>query len=249
MSEQVYSVKNGTFLYIMGVLVAIFVLVQSAIFLARAWKRGKEIGLSTEKMKAALVSSGTFSIVPSIPIVIALLTLAATLGVPFAWARLTVIGSMIYETTAAGAVADVAALGKEAVGNLNAAQAYNYDLSVFSASMWVMTLGILIGPLFMIFGLKRYQKKIKEMRDKNSVWTEILVAALFMGMIAALGSREVAKAGVHMLTVFTGAMVMLIFGLIIHLTKAKWLESFALPVSIIAALAASVGYATWFAIV
>ena len=249
MSEQVYSVKNGTYLYIMGVLVAIFVLVQSGIFLARAWKRGKAIGLSTERMKAALVSSGTFSIVPSIPIVIALLTLAATLGVPFAWARLTVIGSMIYETTAAGAVADVAAISKDATETMSAMQAYHYDLSVFSASMWVMTLGILIGPLFMIFGLKKYQSKIKEMRGKNSVWTEILIAALFMGMIAALGSREVAKAGVHMLTVFTGAMVMMIFGVIIHLTKAKWLESFALPVSIIAALAASVGYATWFAIV
>ncbi len=248
MAEQIYSVKNSAFLYIMGVLVAVFVLAQSVIFLVRAWKRGNAIGLSKEKMKAALISSGTFSIVPSVPIVIALLTLAATLGVPFAWTRLTVIGSMIYETTAAGAVADVAALTKDAAGAMTAQQAYNYDLSVFSASMWVMTIGILIGPLFMIFGLKRYQGKIKQMREKNSVWTEILIAALFMGMIAALGSREIAKAGVHMLTVFTGAVAMLIFGVIIHLTKAKWLEGFALPVSIIAALAASAGYVIWFAL-
>jgi hypothetical protein len=246
MSEQIFSIKNGAFLYIMGVLVAVFVLVQSVIFLVRAWKRGKAIGLSTERMKAALVTSGTFSIVPSIPIVIALLTLAAALGVPFAWTRLTVIGSMIYETTAAGAVADVAVQGRDALGTLTELQVYQYDLSVFSASMWVMTIGILIGPIFMLFGLKRYQGKIKEMRSKNSVWTEILVAALFMGMIAALGSREVAKAGVHMLTVFTGAVAMLIFGVTVHLTKAKWLEGFALPVSIIAALAASAGYVIWF---
>ncbi len=243
MSEQIYSIKNGAYLYIMGVLVAIFVLVQSGIFLVRAWKRGKEIGLSTEKMKAALVSSGTFSIVPSIPIVIALLTLAATLGVPFAWTRLTVIGSMIYETTAAGAVTEVAAISKDAMGMMDAQQLLQYDLSVFSATMWVMTVGILIGPIFMLFGLKRYQGKIRQMREKNTIWTEILISALFMGMIAALGSREIAKAGVNMLTVFTGAMIMLIFGVIIHLTKAKWLESFALPVSIVAALAASAGYA------
>ena len=89
--EAILSIKNGSYLYIMGILVAVFVLAQSVIFLKRAWKRGKEIGLSAEQMKAAAVSSGTFSIVPSIPIVLSLLTLSAALGVPYAWTRLSVI--------------------------------------------------------------------------------------------------------------------------------------------------------------
>ena len=226
--EQILGIKNGTYLYIMGILVAIFVLVQSVIFLRRAWKRGKEIGLAPERMKAAAISSATFSIVPSVPIVLSLLTLAAALGVPYAWTRLTVIGSMIYEVTAAEAVASVGNIGT--------------DLSVFVAAMWVMTIGILIGPIFNLVGLKRYQKSIKNLREKDSAWAEILISALFMGLVAALGSKEIAKGGVAMLTLFSSAVLMIIFGLIMNLTRAKWLESFAIPVSVIGALALSVLY-------
>lgn len=227
-TEEILSIKNGSYLYIMGILVAAFVLTQSVIFLIRAWKRGKEIGLSTEKMKAAAVSSGTFSIVPSIPIVLSLLTLSAALGVPYAWTRLSVIGSMIYEVTAAEAVA--------AAGDINA------DLSVFSAAMWVMAIGILAGPIFNLFGLKRYQGSIKRLREKDPAWAEVLISALFMGLVAALGSKEIAKGGVAMLTLFSAAVLMIVFGLIVNLTHAKWLEGFAIPVSVIGALALSVLY-------
>jgi len=227
-NAEILSIKNGSYLYIMGVLVAIFVLVQSVVFFKRAWKRGQEIGLTKEQMKSAAISSGTFSIVPSIPIVLSLLTLAAALGVPYAWTRLTVIGSMIYEVTAAEAVA--------AVGNINE------SLSVFSAAMWVMTLGILIGPIFNLFGLKKYQKSIKKIREKDPAWAEVIISALFMGLVAALGSKEIAKGGVAMLTLFSAAVLMLVFGIIVNLTRAKWLESFAIPVSIIGALALSVLY-------
>jgi len=227
-SEQIFSIKNGAYLYIMGIIVAVFVLAQSVIFLIKAWKRGKQIGLSEEKMKAAAVSSATFSVVPSIPIVLSLLTLATTLGVPYAWTRLTVIGSMIYEVTAAEAVA--------AAGDLNA------DLSVFAAAMWVMAIGIMIGPIFNIFFLKKYQGRIKSLCEKNRAWTNVLISALFMGMIAALGTKEMAKGGVALYTLCTGAVLMGLFGLIINLTKAKWLENFALPLSMLGAIAASVLY-------
>ena len=227
-SEQIFSIKNGTYLYIMGIIVAIFVLGQSVFFLVNAWKRGKEIGLSESKMKAAAVSSATFSIVPSVPIVLSLLTLAATLGVPYAWTRLSVIGSMVYEVSAAEAVA--------ASGDLGG------DLSVFASAMWVMALGILIGPIINMFFLKKYQSRIKALRLKSTVWTEILIAALFMGMISALGSKEIAKGGIALYTLFSGAVIMGLFGLIISLTKAKWLENFALPISMLGAIALSVLY-------
>ena len=79
----VLDIFNGAFLYIMGAVVAVFVLAQSVYFLVRAVKQGKKIGLSNKVMKDAALSSATFSIVPSVPIAIAMITLAATLGTPF----------------------------------------------------------------------------------------------------------------------------------------------------------------------
>jgi len=239
--------REGAYLYIIGVVIVLFVLVQSVYFLVRAVKRGKELGMSVKVMKDAAVSSGTFSIVPSVPIVLAMITLAATLGAPFSWIRLSVIGSMTYETMAAGEVAKAANV---AAGSM--------PIDVFAAAMWVMTLGIAIGPIFNIFGLKRYQKKIADISRRDPKWSKILVDALFMGIIAVLGGQYVAKgiaafSGIgtgatyvngqaQLLTLISGAVLMLIFGGIIKATKAKWLENFALPLSMIGAIALSVVY-------
>ena len=235
---------NSAYLYIIGAVIAVFVLAQSVFFLVRAVKRGRALGLSNKVMKDVAVSSGTFSVVPSVPFVLAMITLAATIGAPFSWIRLSVIGSMSYETVAAGAVAGAAE------GDITA--------SVYAGIMWVMTIGIISGPLFNIFGLKKYQNKLAQIGERNPKWSKILIDALFMGIIAVMGGQYIAKgiaafAGTaaekivlggeaQLLTLLTGAVLMGLFGLVIKLTKAKWLENFALPISMIGAIALSVVY-------
>ncbi len=241
------DIFNGAFLYIMGAVVAVFVLAQSVYFLVRAVRQGKKIGLSNKVMKDAAVSSATFSIVPSVPIAIAMITLAATLGAPFSWIRLSVIGSMSYEIFAAGQVAEAANVATNSM-----------PLDIFAGAMWVMTLGIIMGPVFNIFGLKKYQSKIEEISAKSPKWSKILIDALFMGIIAVMGgqfiakgiaafgnlaSAEIIKNGqAQFLTLVSGAVIMLIFGLIIKKAKVKWLENFALPISMVGAIALSVIY-------
>ncbi len=169
----------------MGGIIALFVLTQSVVFLVRAVRRGKAIGLDVKVMKKAAISSATFSIVPSVPIALSMIALAATMGAAFSWIRLSVIGSMSYEIFAAGQVAAAADISKEALGTM--------PINVFAGAMWVMTLGIIIGPIFNIFGLKRYQKKIQEIGEKNPRWSKILIDALFMGIIAVMGGQFIAK--------------------------------------------------------
>ncbi len=234
---------SSAYLYIIGAAIAVVVLAQSVYFLVRAVKRGRELGLSNKIMKDAAVSSATFSVVPSVPIVLAMITLAATIGAPFSWIRLSVIGSMTYETAAAGAVAGAAG---------------SITTSVYAGIMWVMTLGIISGPVFNIFGLKRYQSKIEQISQRNPKWSKILTDALFMGIIAVMGGVYIAKGiaslagtapgelvvngGAQALTLLTGAVLMALFGVVIKLAKAKWLENFALPISMIGAIALSVVY-------
>lgn len=238
----------------MGAIIAMFVLTQSVVFLVRAVRRGKAIGMSTTVMKKAAIGSATFSIVPSVPIALSMIALAATMGAAFSWIRLSVIGSMSYEIFAAGQVAAAAEISKEALGTM--------PINVFAAAMWVMTLGIIVGPIFNIFGLKRYQKKIAQIGERNPRWSKILIDALFMGIIAVMGGQFIAKGiaafggladlaiirngQAQLLTLLSGAVLMAIFGLVIKKTKAKWLENFALPVSMVGAIALSVVYHGWF---
>ena len=241
------DILNGAFLYIMGGIVAVFVLAQSVYFLVRAVRQGQRIGLSNKVMKDAAISSATFSIVPSVPIALAMITLAATLGAPFSWIRLSVIGSMSYEIFAAGQVADAANVATNSM-----------PLNVFAGAMWVMTLGIIIGPVFNIFGLKKYQGKIEDISRRSPKWSKILIDALFMGIIAVMGGQFIAKGiaafghlasadiiqngQAQLLTLVSGAVIMLLFGAVIKATKAKWLENFALPISMVGAIALSVIY-------
>jgi len=257
--------RNGAFLYIAGAIIILFVLAQSVWFLVRAVRRGRELGISPKVMRSAAVSSGTFSIVPSVPIVLAMIALAATIGTPLAWIRLSVIGSMSYETIAAGKVLEVTG------GDITS--------SIFASVMWVMTLGIISGPVFNIFGLKRYQRKLAAVGQKDPAWSNMLTDALFMGIIAVMGGQFVAKGiaafanlggktvaadgtvsfssaayarlaqsgEAQLLTLLSGVVLMLVFGAVIKLTKAKWLENFALPVSMAGAVLLSIVYHNMFA--
>jgi len=238
------SIINGPYLFIAGTVVFCFVLLQSIVFLRRAWKRGKEIGIPVKKMKSAVSQSALFSIVPSIPIVLALIALAPTMGVPFSWIRLSVIGSMSYEVMAAGAVAKSA--GIDMSGAVAEGASVGLPISVYASAMWVMTIGIMAGLLFNLFFLKKYQNKLISMYEKNTRWTNILISALFMGVIATLGGQQIAQGGVALLTLLTSALIMGLVGLLARLAKQKWMEEFALPVAVLGSLALSTVYVSIF---
>ena len=242
---------------LIGAVIILFVLVQSVYFLVRAVRRGKELGISTKAMKDVAFSSGTFSIVPSVPIVLAMVTLAYAIGTPLSWIRLSVIGSMTYETTAAKAVVDAAKT------TLTDPNAFVMTKEIFASVMWIMTIGILAGPIFNIFGFKKYQAKLAQIGQKDSRWSGIFSDAMFMGIIAVFGGQFIAKGiaafgnlanisitlngEAQLLTLLSSVVLMLVFGAIIKLTKAKWLENFALPVSMVGAILLSIVYHNLFA--
>ena len=82
-------------MYIGVALLLGIVLWQSAVFIRRALKRARELGIAKERLKHAVRVAALTSIVPSIAIVVALLTLAPVLGLPFSWARLSIIGALV----------------------------------------------------------------------------------------------------------------------------------------------------------
>ena len=87
-------------------LTILIVLLQPVIFMAAAFKRGKELNMTKEEMKEAARSSAIFSIIPSLPIIVSYLLLVPALGRYFPWLRLSVVGSAVYETMVANMAAE-----------------------------------------------------------------------------------------------------------------------------------------------
>ena len=83
-----------------------FVAVVCVIFLVRAYRTGKAIGMDTTKMKRTIISSATFSLLPSVGILLGVIALSGSLGTPWPWLRLSVIGALHYETQVAQAAAE-----------------------------------------------------------------------------------------------------------------------------------------------
>ena len=81
--------KESGFMYAVALGVVAFVIAQSIFFIVKAWKRGKQLGLSGEKMKNTIVSSILFTIAPALSILVTVIVLANALGIVLPWIRLS----------------------------------------------------------------------------------------------------------------------------------------------------------------
>ena len=227
------SFKNSSVLFLMAGAVALFVTVQALVFFVRAWKQGKRLGISTSVMRRTAVSSGVFSLVPSISIILGIITLSGALGVALPWFRECVIGAITYELPAAETAAQAFGDGLKAGVD---------DPVVFSAIAWVMTLGSLVPLILIPIFLKRIQGGVASLQSKNSRWTDLLLAAMFIGMISAFLGQSFSGGPVAVLTLLSSAVIMGILGFLVKKRQIKWLEDFALPITMLGGMALAVLY-------
>ena len=57
----------------------------------------KELNMDPKVLKKTIINSAVFTILPSISILIGVVTLSGILGIPLPWIRLSVIGALHYE--------------------------------------------------------------------------------------------------------------------------------------------------------
>ena len=131
-----FSVNHPILFILVGLLVAV-VLGQSVFFLAKALRRSKQLGMDQTKIRKTIRTAAIFTIAPAVAIVISVITLSKKLGIPLPWLRLSVVGSMSYETIAANNA--LAAMG-QSLGSSAALTAQQY-VNV----LLVMTISILVG--------------------------------------------------------------------------------------------------------
>jgi len=224
---------NSTFLYIVAICVIIFVLAQSIFFLVRAYRRGKELGMSSAKLKKTILSTTVFTIAPAVSILIGVITLAKFLGIPLPWIRMSVIGALTYELPAATSTAN--ALGISLSETIT-------DPKTYSAIAWVMTLGIMPSIILPPILMKKIQGGMVKLKNKDSKWGDLFMTSMFLGMISAfLGMvfadvRSGISGWIPIFVLLVSAALMAICGLLIKKFNMKWLETYALAISMVGAM-------------
>ena len=157
--------KENGFMIGLGLFIVVFVIAQSLFFLVKAWKQGKKLGITTDTLKNTVVSSALFTIAPAISILATVIVLANSLGIVLPWIRLSVIGNLAYESVAAEAALDTFGLTLSSPVT---------DPKVFATIAFVMTIGCILPLILIIFVMKKVQKTMGKVADKNSKLADTL---------------------------------------------------------------------------
>ena len=259
--------KESPALYLIAGAVILFVLAQSVFFLVKAWQHGKELGIDKKKLKNAVTSSALFTIPSALSVLATVIALAPALGLVIPWVRLSVIGNLMYETTAAEAA-------MEAFGHQGGIAVPVTDPEVYAGVAWVMTLGICFSLVVLPFLAKPLNKKFlsagkkeaedvkadsenaapadtKKKRNLGDFINKFATPAIFIGLIGAFIARAIIGAGkpetfgdgagvLSIITLVVAVVVSILLEIFAKKLKLTWLEPFVMPIGMIIAMIAAI---------
>ena len=236
----ILSLLNSTPMYaICGGIIA-FVAAVCIVFMVRAYRAGIAMGMDPVKLKRAITSSATFSVLPSVGILLGVIALSGSLGTPWPWLRLSVIGALHYETQAVG------------IGGLSAA---DMTAQAFSTIALLMSVCIMWGMVLSVFFNKRYLGRLgsgKKTGTGGAGFGDIAMTAMFIGLVSAyIGSYIGTIISGNGPFTFTGNVMPLIvavvsgavMALFVYLAEKKkqgWVDSFSVAGSMLIGMAAAV---------
>ena len=238
------ALNSPTLFLICGGIVA-FVAAVCVVFLVRAWRAGKACGIDPGKMKRVIVSSATFSVLPSIGILLGVIALSGSLGIPWPWLRLSVIGALHYETQVAQAAAEQVGMSSLSASEMTA--------QGFVTIALLMSFCIIWGMVLSIFFNKKYSKKLGLGSGGGAAsFGDTAMTAMFIGLCSAyLGSYLGAFVSKNGIFTFSGSYVPIVvaavsgavMALCLWLSKKPrmaWLDSFSVALSMLCGMASAV---------
>ncbi|NLA71025.1 MAG: DUF5058 family protein [Clostridiaceae bacterium] len=236
-----FSVNHPVLFGLAGVVI-LYVLGQSIFFTVKAYKRARELEMSKTLLRSIMRGAGVFSIAPAIAIIIGIITLSQFLGLPLPWLRLSVVGALTYELPAATSAATV--LGISLTDALTDARSY-------STIAWVMTLGSFSGIVIITFFLRKIEKGLLTIKSKDKKWGAIFMDSLFIGMVSAFLGMIFSKVTfgiqgwIPVFVMIFSSLLMLFFGFLVKKKNIVWLENYAMPFSMLGAMAFSIPLTAW----
>ncbi len=241
-----FNVNSPALFILAGIIVAV-VLVQSVVFLVKAWRRALELGIEESRLRRIARTAAIFTVAPAVAIVISVITLSKDLGLPLPWLRLSVVGSLSYETVAATNAESAMGLTFGRVEGLTAAQ--------YVTIAGVMTVSILVGIWLVPLIGRKLLTGVIDLEKRDRKWADIFQASLFVGMISTFVGYvfcDVAKAAdgdytglIPVCVFFIAAAVMGVCGLLLNKTGKRWISDYALPISLIVGMAAAIPVTAW----
>ena len=225
-NKEYLSIANSPMLWVMVIPTVIAMCAQAYIFIRDAINAGPLVGLTKEDTKTAIRAGAICSFGPGMSMFTVMIAFMAIMGGPFAWLRLSIIGTITTEML--GATAGATALGVELGGP-------DYGIIAFCNSVWVITLNT--WGFFLVNLLFAHRiESVKAVVDRyDTKMFDAVGLCVMIGCIAKFLSGQVIGGFSKVVAAVAGFLIMLL--LLLKLSeKAPKLKEFALGLSMLAAI-------------
>ncbi len=234
--KEFLQTANSPVMYLISSIIILSVVGVCLLFFTKAYKEGLKIGMNKKDLKKVITSSAVFTVIPSVGILLGVITLSGSLGVPIPWLRLSIVGALHYEIMAA----DMAAKAS----GLKALAPEFMTPEILVTIAFVMAIGIIWGGIFCVVGLKKYQKTLKKSTSNDNKWGQILFNSIFIGLVCAFvgSSFSDIRGGsfTSIIVIIVSAISMGVCDYFIKNKNQKWLESFSLSISMIVGMSMAI---------
>ena len=227
------DIITSPLLLILVIVGLLYIVGFSLVYLKKAYKRCLELGISKEEIHNVMKSSVFFSIVPSLSIVVGLFALISILGTVWSWWRLSVIGSLSYESLISSSVAS--ALGF-------ATNAEMMDLATgrdFGVVMILMSIGMLSGFTILLPLGKKLCMSVNK-TEGTSNWKYVLSGTFMLCLFAVYIPVLLIGDTVQAAVMLTGLVIAVALGVLASSPKLKWLNNFIMAFSMIGGMVSSI---------
>lgn len=228
------EIISSPLLLILVVVGLLYILFFSLVYLKKSYKRCLEMGITRETLKTVIKSSLVFSVVPSLSIVVGLFALISVLGTVWSWWRLSVIGSLSYETLIASSVSS-------AVGFSSSAEMLESATGrQFGVVMILMSIGMLSGFLILIPFGKKLSMSVNKTKDA-STWKYVLSGTFMLCLFAVYVPVLLFGDSVQAAVMLTGLVIAILLGVLASKSpKLRWLSEFIMAFSMIGGMISSI---------
>lgn len=203
------------------------VIIQALIFVKKAIDAAPNVGVTKEQVNKAIKSSALTSIGPSIVVLSGMLSLLVTVGGPMAWMRLSVIGSVMFESIAAG-------IGTGSVG----VQLGVDELTPLALTMavWTMFIGSVGWVIFSTFAADKMDKIQDKLAGSNPAGLTIISSGAIIGVFAAMCAQKLVALNKNALATVLGGVLMFVMMQITKNEKYAKLREWNLTIAILVAM-------------
>ncbi len=245
--DFIQSLANNWQMYVLCGSVVAVVFAQAVFFLVRAYREGVKIGMGKSVLNKTITSSMIFSILPSISILVGVFALSGSLGIQLPWLRLSVVGALHYEVTAANVAIQAVTGTSLQLGDPGLV----ITSQMFATISLIMTVAILGGFLTVLLFFQKIDKGVKKVTTNNPKVGNVIFAGMFIGLICSYVSAGFSKlifpvmkdgvvvspaSPIPLIAMAVSFGVAFILYFIEKKGKQDWLKNFSISISMLAGM-------------